>query len=41
MGFGGGEGGGGWGGAVLEGKGGIRGLIKVTSECFILSKPAS
>ena len=38
MGFGGGEGGR---GAVLEGKGGIRGLIKVTSECFILSKPAS
>lgn len=30
------------GGGVLEGKKrGIRGLIKVTSECFILSKPPS
>lgn len=27
--------------AAVGGKRGIRGLIKVTSECFILSKPAS
>lgn len=28
-----------WG--LLEEKWGLRGLIKVTSQCFILSKPAS